>query len=102
MHELHLVQDVLTKIKAEAKGKVTYAKVKIGQSLITDPAEFEELFKQHSGGIQLDYEIVPLKAVCADCGNEFDSKTPRLDCPYCGSTNIKLTSGKELIVEILK
>lgn len=103
MHELHLAQDVLGKIKEAARGKaVKYARVKIGQSLITDPPEFEELFKSIAPEIKLDYEIVPLKAVCARCGQEFDSQTPRLDCLHCGSLSINISAGHELLIEELK
>lgn len=108
MHELHLAEDVLNKIKAEAKakgiGKVSYARVAIGQALISDRAEFEELFAMISvgsvaEGMRLDLEIVPLKAACADCKTEFDAKIHRLDCSNCGSTNIQISSGKELLIE---
>ncbi|KPJ69732.1 hypothetical protein AMJ44_02620 [candidate division WOR-1 bacterium DG_54_3] len=68
MHELGLAQDVLEKVKAEAKAKglskVIYAKAKIGETLITDPPEFEEIFSTISAGsvaegMQLDLEILP-------------------------------------------
>ena len=111
MHELGLAQDVLEKVKAEAKAKglskVTYAKVKIGETLITDPPEFKEIFSTISAGsvangMQLELEILPLKAVCSDCEKEFKSKALRLDCPHCGSTHIQVSSGKQLLIEDLK
>jgi hydrogenase nickel incorporation protein HypA/HybF len=111
MHELGLAQDVLEKVKAEAKAKgipkVTYAKLKIGESRITDPPEFKEIFSTISAGsvadgMRLELEILPLKAVCSDCKKEFKSKTLRLDCPHCGSTNIQISSGKQLLIEDLK
>jgi len=111
VHELHLAEDVLEKIKAEAKtlglSKVTYAKVKIGESRVTDPPEFKEIFSTISAGsaadgMELDLEILPLKALCSDCKKSFNPKVLRLDCPQCGSTNIQISSGKELFVESLK
>ncbi|MFH1825714.1 MAG: hydrogenase maturation nickel metallochaperone HypA [bacterium] len=106
MHELHLVEDVIAKIKtvAEEQGlaKVSFARIKIGASLITHPPEFEELFKKFSGGIELKYVVVPLQAACASCSKEFDSSMPRLNCPHCSSTDIKITAGQELLVEELK
>lgn len=111
MHELGLAQDVLEKVKAGAKAKgiskVTYAKVKIGETRITDPPEFKEIFSSISAGsiadgMQLDMEILPLKAVCSDCKKEFNSKALRLDCPHCSSANIQISSGKELLIEDLK
>jgi len=111
LHELGLAQDVLEKVKAEAEAKgiskVTYAKVKIGETRTTDPPEFKEIFLRISAGsiadgMQLDMEILPLKAVCSDCKKEFNSKALRLDCPHCSSTNIQISSGKELLIEDLK
>lgn len=111
MHELGLAQDVLKKIKAEAKAKglsrVTYARVKIGETLITDRPEFEEIFSTISmgsvaEGMRLELEISPLKAICSNCKKEFNSRAPRLDCPHCGSTHLQISSGKELLIEDLK
>jgi hydrogenase nickel incorporation protein HypA/HybF len=111
LHELGLAEDVLNKIRKEAKrkglSKVNYAKVKIGETLITDPPEFQEIFSTISSGsmaegMELELEISPLKAICVDCKNEFDSRTPRLDCPHCGSTDVQISSGKELLIEALK
>jgi hydrogenase nickel incorporation protein HypA/HybF len=111
LHELGLAEDVLKKIKEEAQkrglSRLTYAKVRIGESLITDPPEFKEIFSTISAssvaeGMELDLEIVPLKAACSDCKKEFNSQAFRLDCPNCGSTNIEISSGKELQIESLK
>lgn len=111
MHELHLAQDVLKVIKQEAKEKglpkVSSGTIKIGESLITHPQEFMELFGQIgkgtiAEGIKLKLEILPLRALCTSCKKEFDTKEPRFDCPHCGSTDIKLSSGKELYIEDLK
>lgn len=111
MHELGLAEDVLKKVKAEAKAKgltkVTHAKVKIGETLITDPPEFEEIFATISSGtiadgMRLDLEILPLKSVCNACKREFNPRTLRLDCPDCGSTDILISSGRELLLEDLK
>lgn len=111
MHELGLAQDVLKKIKAEAKAKglskVMYAKVRIGETLIHDPPEFKEIFLKISAGtvaegVKLELEISPLKAICSNCKKEFNSPTPRLDCPHCGSTRLQISSGKELLIEDLK
>ena len=107
MHELALAEDILQKIKEKAKSKVSYAKVAIGQTRISHPAELEELFAMIAKGTlaegaKLDIEIIPMRSVCGDCKTEFIPKTMRLDCASCGSTNIQLVSGNELIVRDLK
>ena len=103
MHELHLAEDILRKIKEKAEGKkVAYAKIALGQSRFTHMEELLELFADISGGIKLEVEVIPVKTACADCQTEFNPKTMRLDCEKCGSTNIQMVSGNELIVKELK
>ncbi|MFC1568181.1 hydrogenase maturation nickel metallochaperone HypA [Candidatus Margulisiibacteriota bacterium] len=111
MHELHLAQDVLRKIEEEARtqnlAKVTFAKVRIGEARVTDPPELKEILANISkgtiaDGMQLELDILPLAARCASCQNEFSSAAPRLDCPACGSMDIQITSGQELLVANLK
>jgi hydrogenase nickel incorporation protein HypA/HybF len=111
MHELHLAQDVLKKIEEEAKNrglsKVAFARVRIGESRITDLPEFKEILARISAGtvaegMRVELEIIPLKAFCAKCKREFSSSAPRLDCPSCGSTDIRISSGKELLIADLK
>jgi hydrogenase nickel incorporation protein HypA/HybF len=101
MHEMHLAQDILRKIQEQAKGKVTYAKIALGASRFTHMQELLELFADISGGIKLEIEILPVKTACADCHTEFNPKAPRLTCEKCGSSNIQLISGNELIIREL-
>ena len=106
MHELHLAQDILEKTKesAKAKGlaKISRVKVRLGEARFSDLPELKEILSTISQDIQFDIEIIPVKAVCEKCNQEFNSKTPRLDCPHCGATNISITSGQELTIEELK
>ena len=111
MHELHLAQDVLEKIKAEAAARglarVKYARVRIGEARVSDLPELRQILSDISKGtlaqgLELELEISPLRGECAACGSGFDPKAPRLDCPACGSTRIEVISGKELLIEDLK
>jgi hydrogenase nickel incorporation protein HypA/HybF len=111
MHELGLAEDILRKIKEEAKvrslSKVSYARIKIGETLVTDQSELVELFSMVSTGTsaegaKLDIVLSPLKAVCSKCKKEFNPKVIRFDCPSCGSNSINIISGKELLIEELR
>ena len=111
MHELGLAEDILRKIKEEAKtrglSKVSYAKIRVGETLVTDQPELIELFSMISTGTltegtKLDIVISPLKAICGSCKKEFNPKVIRFDCPDCGSNSINIASGKELVIEELK
>ena len=111
MHELGLAEDILRKIKEEAKAKnmskVSFAGLRIGETLVSDRPELEQLFSMIStgslaDGATLGITISPLKAVCGSCKKEFNPTVIRFDCPNCGSRNIKITSGNELKIEELK
>ncbi len=111
MHELGLAEDVLKLLKEKAKDqgllKLSYAKVAIGETLITDQPEFHELFSMISAGspaegMKLEIEISPLKAVCSGCKKDFIPKDLRFDCPHCGSTDIKVASGREIIIKEIR
>lgn len=102
MHELHLAQDILLKIQDKARGQVTYAKIALGATRFTHLQELLELFADISGGIKLEIEVLPVKTVCGACKKEFNPDKMRLDCPHCGSTDIQMTAGNELIVKEIK
>jgi hydrogenase nickel incorporation protein HypA/HybF len=111
MHELALAEDILRKIKEEAakqgSTRVSSVKILLGASLVSDLPELKEILANISKGtvaegMKLNIKLSPVKAACRKCGSEFDPKEMRLDCPKCGSTDIGLTSGKELIIEEMR
>jgi hydrogenase nickel incorporation protein HypA/HybF len=103
MHELHLAEDILRKIMEKAeeldKKDITGAKLGLGASRFTHLEELLELFNDISGGIKLELDVIPVKTACAKCQAEFNPKIMRLDCEKCGSTDIQMVSGNELIVK---
>lgn len=110
MHEYILAQNLIKKILDRAKERklnsLSHAKVSIGETLLHDKTELEELFIKASkgtiaAGINLEINIMPVKAACADCGKEFDTKFERFDCSKCGSRNINIVQGSDLIIEEL-
>lgn len=110
MHELVLAQDILKKIIDEAKSRglkrIKHAKVMIGETLIHDQTELEELFISVSKdtiaeGINLEIKIAPLKAVCGKCGTEFDASFNNAGCSKCGSKDINIAQGNGIKIEEL-
>ena len=115
MHELHLAEDILRKIQQchaapdaasragmdsrfRGNDKRTI-KVRLGENRFTHLEELKELLAQISKGteiegVQIDFEIVPLKAVCKKCGTEFAAQ--QLSCKKCGASDIGIVSGDEL------
>lgn len=111
MHELALAQDILLKVKekaeAGAEAKVSRIKIALGQTRFTHLEELKELLTEISKGTfaegaKVEFEIIPLKSVCADCKAEFKPDKLRLDCEKCGSSNIQIVAGNELEVKELK
>lgn len=110
MHELVLAQDLLKKILDAAKAKglkqLSYARVGIGEIVLHDRTELEELFIKVSKGsiaegINLDIKTIPIRAVCKECGLEFDVTLKRFDCSRCNSKNIEIIQGNEINIEQL-
>jgi hydrogenase nickel incorporation protein HypA/HybF len=118
MHEMALARDILRKIKEAAgtKGlgteglgkKLSYVKVQLGESRFTHIEELKELLTDISKGTiaegaKVEFEVSPVKSACADCGTEFSPKEKMsFNCDKCGSGNIQLISGNELVIKEIK
>ena len=108
---MHLAQDILRKVMEKVgtrdegrRTRIPYVKIGLGAARFTHLEELKELFSQIAKGTaiegaKIDFEIIPLKAACSDCGKDFDAADLRLDCPHCGSTAINISSGNELLIE---
>lgn len=110
MHEFVMAQNMLNKLLERATAKklkhFSYARISIGETLVHDQRELEELFIGMSKGtaaegINLDIIIVPLKAVCKKCKADFDVQTGKIECANCGSRNIDIIQGNEMNIEEL-
>ena len=109
MHEMALAKDILRKIEEAAQGKkLSYAKVQLGESRFTHMEELRELLTDISQGTvaegaKVEFEISKVRSACADCGAEFKpGEKMNMNCEQCGSGNIQLTGGNELVVKELR
>jgi len=115
MHEMALARDILRKIeeaedmRVEGRGaKLTYVKILLGESRFTHMAELKELLAEISKGTfaegaKIELETSPVRSACADCGTEFKpGQKMSLTCAKCGSGNIQLTSGNELVIKEIR
>jgi hydrogenase nickel incorporation protein HypA/HybF len=115
MHEMALARDILRKIE-EAAGtrgqglgtRVNYIKVQLGESRFTHMEELKELLTDISKGTvaegaKVEFEISKVGSACADCGTEFKpGQKMSLNCEKCGSGNIQLTAGNELVIKEIR
>jgi len=63
---------------------------------------FDVLSKGTSAeGGRLDFERVPLRARCRECGKEFHPEEFVFRCATCGSPEIDILSGREMEVDYI-
>lgn len=111
MHELSIAADlvkiVLDTASAEELASVTRVNVTFGKMVQIVPHVFENAFRVCVKGsvaeeALLDMEILPVKAVCMECNEEYFPQENHFSCSKCGSGSIKIIQGKELFVKSIE
>ncbi|GAB6182443.1 hydrogenase maturation nickel metallochaperone HypA/HybF [Thermodesulfovibrio hydrogeniphilus] len=112
MHEASIAIQLLNIAVAECQkngyNKIDSIKVIVGRAtgVMTDALLFAfNVLKDGTPASEatLIIEEVPVRGICKDCKNEFQSNENYLifECPNCGNLSIDLISGKELnIIEM--
>lgn len=111
MHELRIAED-LSAIVLETARNVnlsTVGKVNIsfGQLVQIVPEIFEFAFREAvrntiAEDAELSIEIIKVKMDCVRCGCSFDLDNNQFICCRCGSTDLRIISGKELFVKSIE
>ncbi|MBN2542691.1 hydrogenase maturation nickel metallochaperone HypA [bacterium] len=110
MHEMSIAENIIRVAEdniPDGDYVVTEIKLKIGKlsgvvpealsfsfEIITQNTPFEETV--------LTIESIPAVGHCEDCDNEFEIDTISFICPKCGSTKVKLVSGREMLVNSIE
>lgn len=111
MHEISIAKDlsaiVLETAKDENLTKVTKVNISFGRMIQIVPDIFEFAFREAArdtiaGEAELDIELVEVKMVCRNCGNEFELRDNRFSCIVCMSTDIDLINGNELFIKSIE
>jgi hydrogenase nickel incorporation protein HypA/HybF len=108
VHELSIADAVRAIAERHANGRsVTRVELRIGHLRQVVPASLEfawELVTQGTtlDGAELEIEYVPAEAICDRC----DAATPLVAfparCGACGSLNVEVRGGDELLVDALE
>lgn len=105
MHEVGLCEGVLDAVLRRAAGRrVTGITVRVGVlHRVAEPA-FDQAFALVSAGTDaedatIDLRLVPVRAKCASCGAETESPDLVVVCPSCGSSELDVLAGDELVLE---
>ncbi len=86
---------------------MTEVVIRVGhfRQVVPDAMEFcWSMLTESSGlsGCKLTIEQIPATVECSECGAETTLDVPILTCESCGSTNVKLMTGEELMVVSLQ
>jgi len=105
VHELSLIQSLLTIIDEQAKEheftRVNQINLSCGRLSTVEPQALQFAFEAISpaticAGAQLNLTILPLKIHCFTCNREFESETADpTTCPHCRGDQVMITGGRQ-------
>ncbi len=108
MHELSIAEGVIGVVERHAHGHpVTKVELKVGhlRQVVPDALTFAfELVAQGTvaEGAELEMEHVPAAGRCGGCGKHTPLPDFPLVCRVCGSPDVEVTQGEELLVDSLE
>jgi hydrogenase nickel incorporation protein HypA/HybF len=108
VHELSIAESVVRVASRHARGRrVTKVTVKAGHLRQVVPSALEFAFELVAEGTalegaELEIEEVAAAGRCRECGAESELSTFPLSCTRCGSLDLELTRGEELLVDSLE
>lgn len=108
MHELGLCEDIVAAVERRAGDRpVARVKVRVGRLLHVHPDAFEQSFTMAAAGgvaegAAADLLLLPVRLRCAGCGASLESDEMLPACPDCGSPQLEVAGGDELILESIE
>lgn len=111
MHELAITESILKIAIDEANKhnakKVLSIKIRLGEFSGIVPKLIQDYYDIVSQGTcaeksKLDIQRVPVRFKCSVCQEVTEVKKVRFKCPKCGSTDIKMISGREFYIESME
>jgi hydrogenase nickel incorporation protein HypA/HybF len=108
VHELGLCEAIVEAVERRAAGRqVTRVRVRVGAlHRVVEPA-LDQAFSLAAAGTVaadagVDLVVVPVKMTCLGCGHQAESTDPLALCPACGSPELELDGGEELVLESIE
>jgi D-sedoheptulose 7-phosphate isomerase len=107
MHEFGLCEGVLDAVRKRAAGRpVASVRLRCGVRHAVDEASMAHAFGvvaegTEAAGATVTVITVPATVTCRDCGAAGESTDRLAACSACGSVNVELEGGDELILESL-
>lgn len=108
MHEMSYCEGVLEAVERRAAGRsVARIGVRIGAVHRVVADAFEQSFQLAAAGgpaagASTELVVVPVHGRCMDCGQDFGAADPAPACPSCGSLEVAVDGGDEVVLEWLQ
>ena len=108
MHELGLCEDIVAAVERRANGRpVARFRVQVGRLHHVHPEAFEQSIEiAAAGGVAegalADLVLLPVRAHCAACGHDTEGDELIMSCAACGSIDVELCGGDELVLESIE
>ncbi|HEY1971834.1 MAG TPA: hydrogenase maturation nickel metallochaperone HypA [Pseudonocardia sp.] len=105
MHELAITESIVAAVRDRLPDiPIRRVRVEVGQlsGVVADALRFcFQLATQGTTleGAELDIVSSPGRGECRDCGAEFDSGELFMMCEKCGSTEVEVTGGRQLLIK---
>jgi hydrogenase nickel incorporation protein HypA/HybF len=108
VHELGLCQAIVDRVEQRAGDRpVARVRVRVGRLHHVHPEAFDQSFSiAAAGGVAQDavaeLVLVPVRAHCRSCGEDTEGDELVTACRSCGSVEVDVVGGDELLLESLE
>jgi hydrogenase nickel incorporation protein HypA/HybF len=108
MHELGLCTSIVDAIEHRAGDRpVAHVRVRVGRLHHVHPEAFDQSFTVAAMGTvaedaAAELVLLPVRARCGGCQAVWESDDLPLACAACGSVDIELVGGDELVLESIE
>jgi hydrogenase nickel incorporation protein HypA/HybF len=108
MHELGLCTSIVDAVERRAgERRVARVRVRVGRLHHVHPEAFEQSFNMAAMGTvaedaSAELVLVPVRARCGACRGAWQGDDLPLSCPSCGSVDLELVGGDELVLELIE
>jgi hydrogenase nickel incorporation protein HypA/HybF len=108
MHEFGMCDGIVEAVQRRAAGRpVARVRVRVGTLHRVVEGAFQQAFAHAAEGTEAEHAavelvVIPVSATCLACGVIVEANEIIAVCPECGSTDLDLTAGEELILESIE
>jgi hydrogenase nickel incorporation protein HypA/HybF len=108
MHELGLCSSIVDAVEKRAGDRsVAHVRVRVGRLHHVHPGAFDQSFAVAAMGTvaedaAAELVLVPVRARCGRCDGTWECDDVPVGCPSCGSIELELLGGDELVLESIE